>query len=263
MGNQVAAFTIVQNEPIWLPHWVEYYGSQLGYKNLFVLDHGSCRREGLNDVAVRGGTVVPVHRSVSFDHQWLRKTVERFQAFLLQSYQTVLFAEADEFLLTTHAGGLEGFMAGNDWGFYGRTECVRARGFNVVHYTAEEEPLQFDWPLLAQREWWHPSRLYSKTLIARAPLWFTSGFHDLVGGGGDLIPHPQLYLAHLHRADFDYAWRKTVESAARPWSPADVAAGYGYQNRITDEGKFRDWFYLDEDVNNPRELIPDELKSLV
>lgn len=260
MGSQAAAFTIVQNEPVWLPHWVEYYGKQLGYKNLFILDHDSSRLTGLAHAEVKGCTVVPVHRSLSFDHQWLKTTVERFQAFLLQSYQTVLFAEADEFLLTTHAGGLEGLM-NDDWSAYGSPSCVRACGYNVVHYTAEEEPMRFDRPLLAQRKWWHPSRLYSKTLIARHRLSFLAGFHDIQGGG--YLTHMHLYLAHMHRADFGYAYRKTVESASRPWSPPDVAAGYGYQNRLTNEGKFRDWFYLDEDVNNPREPIPDELKSLV
>lgn len=257
-GRANAAFTIVQNEPAWLPVWFDYYAAQLGPQNVFVLDHDSTEigLPALARVRAGGGRVVPVHRSVSFDHGWLRDTVERFQAFLLQSYRTVLFAEADEFLLTPHPDGLAGLMD-NMSGLN-----VRAQGFNVVHYRDEEPPLRFDQrPLLAQRRWWVPSRLYSKTVVARVPLHFTPGFHDIQGGGDE--PDPLLFMAHLHRADFAYALAKHRESAARNWNAHDRLIGAGLQNRITDEGQLLAWFYKDDDVAAPRQEIPAELKTLV
>jgi len=251
-----AAFTIVQNEPVWLPIWFDYYSKHVGALNVFVLDHDSTDRAALGAVAERGATVVPVHRDVSYDHAWLRDTVERFQAFLLQSYDTVLFAEADEFLISTLPGGLAELLFASAW-----PNHVRAQGYNVVHYKDEEPALNWTRrPLLAQRSYWHPSRLYSKTVIAREPLHFTPGFHDIQGGGD--APHPNLYLAHLHRVDWGYARAKHEEQARRRWNDKDREIGAGLQNRITDEAGLLEYFYRDADLG-PREEIPDHVRHAI
>ena len=91
-----AAFTIVNNESMMLPLWLDYYSRYFDGDDLYVLDHDSTDRS----TAELDGRchVVPVHRQ-AFDHHWLKSTVELFQAFLLRSYDAVLFAEADEFVV--------------------------------------------------------------------------------------------------------------------------------------------------------------------
>ncbi len=92
-----AVFTIVQNEAGFLPLWLSYYGNHFDAEDVYVLDHDSTdgSTEGLDGRCC----VIPVHRDKSFDHVWMKSTVEAFQAFLLKAYDTVLFAEVDEFVV--------------------------------------------------------------------------------------------------------------------------------------------------------------------
>jgi hypothetical protein len=130
-----AAFTIAQNEPLMLPLWVDYYRRYFDADDLYVLDHDSTD-ESVRRVADRCH-VVPVHRAMSFDHRWLRGTVESFQSFLLSSYETVLFAEVDEFVIADprRYGGLGDYIARL------RHLAVRCAGFNVVHQP-DEPPIR-------------------------------------------------------------------------------------------------------------------------
>jgi hypothetical protein len=245
-----AAFVIVQNEPVWLPIWFDYYSKHVGARNVFVLDHDSTDTTAIEAVAARGANVVPVHREFSYDHRWLRDIVERFQAFLLKSYTTVLFAEVDEFLISTMPGGLSELLFAVRW-----NNSVRAEGYNVVHYKDEEPPLNWTKrPLLAQRKYWHPSLMYSKTVIARQPLYWTPGFHHIQSGDGPT--HPNLFLAHLHRIDWTYVRAKHEEQARRKWNDNDRFEGAGVQNRIIDDAGLTQYFYHDADLG-PRENIPE------
>ena len=87
MKRNRAAFTIVQNEPLFLPKWLDYYARHFPAGDLFVLNHATT--DGSTAIAQKawpGVNFLPVHRTESFNHSWLRETVESFQRFLLQSY---------------------------------------------------------------------------------------------------------------------------------------------------------------------------------
>ena len=109
-----------------LPLWVRYYEKHFAAEDLYVLDHDST--DGSAEALAGHCQIVPVHRAASFDHRWLRGTVEAFQAFLLRSYETVLFTEVDEFVVTDprHYAGLADYIAR----MTGLT--ARCAGFNVV-----------------------------------------------------------------------------------------------------------------------------------
>src|SRR5580704_6832116 len=92
-----AAFTIVQNEPVFLPVWLQYYGRYFDRTDLYVLDHDS--DDGSTAGVGERSNLLRVHRDKSFDHAWLAGTVAAFQAFLLRSYERVLFAETDEIVV--------------------------------------------------------------------------------------------------------------------------------------------------------------------
>ncbi len=163
-----AAFTIVHDEPVMLPLWLRYYGRFFAADDLFVLAHDTS--DGSTDGLAAVCHVVPVHREAAFDHRWLRSVVEDFQAFLLRSYDTVLFTEVDEFVVADplRHSGLDAYIDALD------APAVRCSGFNVVHQE-DEDPLRFDMPLLAQRRCWHASLGYSKRLLSRIPLQWSAG----------------------------------------------------------------------------------------
>ncbi|MGC2373238.1 MAG: glycosyltransferase family 2 protein [Solirubrobacteraceae bacterium] len=248
-----AAFTIVHNESVMLPLWLDYYARHFDADDLYVLDHDSTD----GSTADLGGRchVVPVHREAAFDHHWLKSTVERFQAFLLRSYDAVLFAEADEFVLADprRYPDLDAYIVGLT------RPAARCLGFNVVHQP-DEPPLRFDAPLLSQRRYWHASLTYSKRLLSRIPLRWSDGFHNEYNAPDD-PPDPELLLIHLHRVDHDMSLARHQAAVARDWNEADIVNGYGVQNRIVDPREFEDWFYRGADLDAPPELIPEHIRS--
>jgi Glycosyl transferase family 2 len=253
-----AAFTIVQNEAFFLPLWLGYYGRYFDAEDLYVLDHDST--DGSTSALGGRCSVVPVHRDHSFDHEWLRATVETFQAFLLTAYEVVLFAEADEFLVADPArhGGLGAYLDALEG------PAARATGFNVVHHPREgEPPLATGEPLLAHRGYWHPAPLYSKTLIGRIPLHWSVGFH-VESSAAQPDPDPELWLVHLHRGDYDRCLARHRSAVAREWSPEDLERGYGKQSRVVDADEFERWFYAGEDLEGTaREPIPERLREVL
>jgi Glycosyl transferase family 2 len=250
-----AAFTIVKDEPVMLPRWLDYYGRYFAPGDLYVLNHDST--DGTTGAVSGRCQVVPVHREPAFDHRWLRDTVETFQCFLLRSYETVLFAEVDEFLIAdpNHYGGLADYIDRLD-----RT-AARCLGFNVVHQH-DEPPLRWNAPILAQRQRWHASLQYSKRLIARVPLHWTEGFHEELNAP-DEPPDPHLMLVHLHRVDYHWCLARHRASATRRWSEEDIARGDGAHNRIADPAEFEEWFRDGPDLDAPREFIPEHIRGVL
>jgi hypothetical protein len=254
-GRRRAAFTIVKDEQVMLPVWLGYYGRYFDPGDLYVLDHGSS--DGSTAGLDGRCRVVPVHRDAAIDHAWLRSTVEAFQAFLLRSYETVLFADVDELVVAdpqAHAG-LDAYIEAFT------KPAVRCVGFNVVQQP-DEPPLRFDTPLLAQRRYWHASLKYSKRLLARIPLHWSVGFHHELNAPDD-PPDPELVLVHLHRADFDVCLARHRAAAARTWNEADLRAGWGWQYRIAEPAELEAWFRDGADLESPRELIPEHVRSVL
>ncbi len=252
--RECGAFTIVQNEARYLPIWLNYYGRQFGPENLFVLDHGST--DGSTSGLAGRCNVIPVHRPLSFDHMWLKATVEHFQAFLLNSYDTVVFAEVDEFIVAEPARypGLRDYIRamGNP--------VARCTGYNVVHYP-EEAALNFAEPIMAQRRYAHMAPQYDKTLIAKVPLHWILGFHRVIEFGC-VEPDPDLALFHFHRVDYDYCRARHEEAAKRRWCDLDKQRGLGRQSQIFEPEAFHTWFYTDTDIGHPtRAEIPPQYRT--
>ena len=237
--------------PIWLDHYSRYFDPD----DLYVIDHGSTDES----TAGLGGRcrLIPVHRTASFEHRWLRSTVEAFQRFLLQSYETVLFAEVDELVVADprRYSGLDHYIDALD------RPAARCSGFNVVHEPGEPA-LQFDQPLLAQRHYWRASLDYCKRLVSRIPLRWSEGFHREFNAPDDPVD-PELMLIHLHRIDYDACLARHRSTAARNWSEEDIARGDGTQNRIDAPDEFDQWFRAGPDLDAPRELIPDHIRRLL
>lgn len=203
-----AVFTIVRNEKDFLRLWTNYYCGVFGEENTFVLDNSS-NDGSVEDMKARrpGVTVVPVPYEMEHNLTWLRGTVEAFQRELLREYEVVVFAEADEFLLTRDGSGLRELVEGfrND---ASRT-AVQAEGWNCVHQFRREPPLVLTEgeSVLERRDSMWRLPLYDKTLISKVPLSWTNGFHRVT----NVIPdgHPGLVLFHAWMIDLDkYAERR-------------------------------------------------------
>lgn len=255
-SRSLAVFTIVQNESIFLPLWLAYYGRYFNQQDIYVLDHNSDDGSTMNV----GGRcrLISVHRAESFDHFWLKTTVERFQAFLLQSYRMVLFTEVDEFVIPDPAQycDLAGYVIARD------RSVVRCSGYNIVHQP-DELPLRFEMPILKQRRFWQRDRAYDKRLLSNVPLTWTMGFHGELSLG-DAPPDAGLFLVHLHRVDYATCLARHRAAASRPWNSRDVEEGRGFQHLIVEDEAFHQWFYHGPDLaRSALEEIPPRLRGVL
>lgn len=252
-----AAFTIVQDEATFLPLWLRYYGGHYDREDLYVLDHGS--NDGSVDAIADRCNVVKVHRDRTFDHVWLKGTVEDFFSFLLRSYPAVLFTDVDEFVVADPARH-------RDLGSYIdelRAPAACCTGYNVVQYPGEE-PLRFDDGVLRQRKYWHPSpEWYSKRLLGRVPLSWNVGLHEEYNAP-TALPDPDLRLIHLHRVDYDHCLARHRSVSSRRWSEQDLELNLNSQARVVEPDAFHEWYFNGEDLEGTgREPIPDRFRELL
>ena len=100
MKRPAAALTITRNEPFWLRVWCNYYCNVFPQSSVYVLDNSTSDGsvEEIRQIYPEIN-IISVPNEFSFDHVWLKNTVERHQAELLKPYDVVLFAETDEFLI--------------------------------------------------------------------------------------------------------------------------------------------------------------------
>lgn len=249
---EAAAFTICQNEPRWLPVWVKYYAKYFDPSDMYIIDHDSSGdgKSVLQDLRTeyQGLNVVPVHNLTSFEHAWLRDSVQHFQKFLLQSYKVTVFAEIDEILYVPHGSrfrnGLATFVS-----MMNRNYSI-SNGYEIVQ-TDDEATIDWDKPLLPQRSKWYASKRYCKPLISKIPLRWGLGFHT--AENALVVPEttpPELYLLHLHKLDWEYLLVKHSESARRRWSHTDKKKWAGWQNSVSDPKKLRMWYETNIDTRN-------------
>jgi hypothetical protein len=69
-----------------------------------------------------------------------------------------------------------------------------------------------------------------------------------------------LMLIHIHKLDFDLCWKTSFERARLKWPLEDIITNRGWQNRLTDIDKFREYYEGFPDGFKVEE-IPEELRK--
>jgi hypothetical protein len=238
MKKKCAVFTICKNEDYFLPKWIKHYKKYFDNSDIYILDHQSNDGSTLNlDV-----NVILVENELAFDHNWLLNVVESFQRNLLENYESVLFAEADELLYCLNQPLNEMI---DDFLLDDESKYVTAHGFEIKHQ--EHEPIiNSDDEIIKNRNYWFSSRLYTKTLLSKIPLNWVWGFHYPIydksrmyepGNGFERHHINQktnedynLYLIHLHRCDFDLMFKR--HEIRSKWN--QKYDGGGNHNRTSD-----------------------------
>jgi hypothetical protein len=260
LKRKAAVFTIVQDEPFFLPKWVAHYAAQFPSRDMYILNHGD------GPISTTEGIVVPIHRTASFDHNWLRDTVQTFQRFLLQSYECVLFVEVDEFIFSNDGKPVMDFI---DIFLSSDCHAVRCHGFQLVHMRDTEPAFKDGVPVLKQRGYWSPSDEYSKILLSKLPLNWICGFHDITADPTFVVligANVPLTLLHMHRIDFELCRQRHLRNAQRKWSTMDLEGGFGVQNRLVAEEELTRWFY-EPQANGQEALtivpIPEAIRDMI
>lgn len=246
MTKKISAFTIIQNEDFFLNIWLNYYKQFFSNEDIYILNHSSTTPSCLKilkEAKESNVNVINVSRDVSFDHAWLRTNAEKFQSFLFQSYDYVVFAECDEIIAPNpnlSSLALNDFIV--DRFETSGLDILKCAGFNIEHDTANEPDLDLNKKVLNQRKKWRRSFLYDKPIISKVPCRWVNGFHNLATPNN--IPLiTDLILIHLHKMDYNLCRNKHKEQAMRKWNQYDVDTLQGDHNRIFDKEKFDKWFF--------------------
>jgi hypothetical protein len=235
---RVAAFTMVYNEGLLLPLWCRYYGNALGHDNIFVLDHGST--DG-GTAQLAPGMRIAVPRDGKFDEVDRTAFVREYQARLLQSYDVVIFSDADEFIVPDPAK-FQGLL---DYVSQRPPVCTSPVGLNVLQVRGWEAPIDFNYPILMQRRYVRFAARYCKPLVASVPVDWTEGFHEC---RQPTTLDPDLYLFHLNSMDVDIALNRLRRWHSVDWSPQALANNHGSHTRISDEHLIQRDFPLTADL---------------
>ena len=241
MTVRACVISTVWNEAARLPRWIAHYGAAVGARNLFLFDDGSDDggTDGLGEV-----NVIRRPRE-TYDE---RKRTARLNAWadeLLKTYDTVIYADADELLVPSGGASL------GEWLARPHPPTVTAIGFDVLEVAGVDAPLAPARPLLAQRRHARLNPTYCKPLVTRAPIRWRPGLHFSdadTAFDGLLLLHTRYAdraqavarLAQLRTVDvaeqasFSSHWRaadsaitQALDAAAtapwRPFTPADQA----------------------------------------
>ena len=207
---QLAAVTMVYNEPVWAPAWARHYAGQVGAEHCLVLDHGS--DDGSTD-----GLPVPVRRlpRSPLDDAWRVEQVAAVVQELLGRYDAVVHTDADELLVADPARypDLRACAAA------ARHPAVTAIGLDVQHLPEEEPALDPHAPFGPQRRWVRFSAAMCKPALVRRAVHWAPGFHccdaPLVTDG--------LYLLHMRYADLGLGLRRLARTRGQAFSSPDIA----------------------------------------
>lgn len=246
--RKAAVFTLVKNEGTFLPLWLRYYRQFFEDQDIYVLDHqstdGSTDNLGVSTTLVENDTV--------FDVDWLRHLASDAKNSLLERYDIVIYAEADEFVAAPKlAGGLREYIEK----FKG--DAVACNGFNVLHYPDKEPAIDLSRPLMEQRSLWAPHHLTCKPLLSRISLDYGPGCHTS-------IPQPNidpdLYLIHMHQMDIEIAWKASQRWSKLKWHEKTLKNNWCFQHAFTERQKFEEFFFkFFKDVQD----IPPEVKKVI
>ena len=197
--RRVACLTMARDEPFFLGLWSRYYGGLFGAENLFVIDHASkapaAPPPGVSVLRLPHEEAASVRRAgrarQEFDLTRFR-AISRMMAGLLVYYDTVIYGDVDEILVTDPeiAPDLRAWLDRDDL-----PDVVAGFGLEMLH-DPEEPPLDPDRPVLAQRRAFHCRIGFCKPHVLSAPV-------DLRAHGADapFALGRGLYRLHLKYAD--------------------------------------------------------------
>src|SRR5262249_10853676 len=144
-----------------------------------------------------------------FGAEWQRETIQRHQHDLLDRYDVVLFADADEIIAPEpYTGDLGDYLDNFDEDF------VTCQGYELLHLTDSEPAFDPGQPVLPRRTHGDRNEISSKSLTAGVPWLGTLGSPPGLDQRKNVAP--LLYLLHLHRRDYEICLDRHNNRAAFP-----------------------------------------------
>lgn len=207
---KIAAITMARNDLFFLTRWVNYYGTELGYENLYILLDGEEQEVPPSPYPINVKKLP--HKTLS------RAKGDKYRIGLLSNlakklfekgYERVIGTDADEFIVVDPKLGisLKAYIEQAPI-----KTSISPLGLDLGQRTQEEStPLVPNKSLLEQRRYAVLSSRYTKASILAQPLQWGSGYHRVKGHNYTMAPN--LYLIHTGYCDLSIIAQRTGDSS--------------------------------------------------
>lgn len=222
-------FTIVRNEPIFLPLWLNHHSKMFDY--IFVIFHQSYTKYELDLCREYDVEYVVIHNPSSYCWLWITETANEFSKFLLKSFRAVVYADVDELLIDTDDILNKPLPA-----------ITRCTGYAIHHHVNKEKPLVTSKSISEQRVYYTDHGGNGKPIVKTDPkIEWDMGFHHLIGH--PYIPaNPHLYLIHMHFIDYDImVKRHKTRGQFDNISEFEKIGHFGGHNFLYDGDQIKNW----------------------
>ena len=191
----LAVITMTRDEGTMIRRWVDYYAGQVGAEHLVVIDDNSA--DGSTDDLPCPVLRIPYFRKRGFEPSRMA-LLAGISAGLLEAYDAVMFADADEFVVAEPRKheSLRHFVAARP-----DRAAVGVLGLNVVHDVSREEALRDGEPILGQRRLAKFLPLMCKPSLKWQPAAWAHASHGIE------CPYDidrELFMFHMKFADRDH-----------------------------------------------------------
>ena len=205
-SKKIAVITTIRGEDFFLDKWIEYYGRELGRKNLYVIvdGHDEVLPDDIKDVNFIWipHIVIPL---VAFEKRRAR-IISNFASMLFEIFDIVIAVDVDEFIVVDPVidSGLAEYLS-----TIKGTSTVSGLGVDLRHNIASEGEFDYSKPVLGQRRFAAIEAKYTKPSIAFEAVQWKSGMHRV--HNKHFLIDPNLYLLHLGLFDMVYV-KKHMET---------------------------------------------------
>ena len=204
--KRIGAITTVRNDTVFLEKWVQYYGRELGVKNLFVFidGHDQPKPEYLNEVNTIFLPHLPLKREQAVSRR--ARVMSDLASGLFRYFDAVIVTDVDEFLIVDPNVNLS--LAE----YLSQTNArvsISGLGMDIGQHVELEPVLDRSRPFLDQRKFAHLSSRYTKPVVAFKPVTWGSGMHRIKGRNFHIDPN--LFLFHFGMVDYELSTGKTSD----------------------------------------------------
>lgn len=204
--KKICALTMARNDEFFLSKWIQYYGSQFGEENLYVLLDG--KDQPIPENAGKAHVIRYEHIAdpvIVADKKRIIR-LSNIAKKLFEKYDLVVGTDADEFLVVDPLTGkslaeyLSQIMI---------APSVSGLGLDVGQKLEEEKEIDPALPFLVQRNYALVSSRYTKSVVISKPVTWGAGFHRVKKHNFKIDPN--LYLFHFGSVDYNRSKQRFLD----------------------------------------------------
>lgn len=225
--KKIAAITMARNDEFFLSRWIQYYGHEIGFENLYIILDGTDQQAPKN--ASNANIIKLPHTDMSraTGDKYRIGKISELAKELFKKYDIVIGCDSDEFLIVDPNTNktLREYLSELNI-----KTSVSGLGLDIGQNMNTEKNLDVTKPMLTQRSYALLSTRYTKPVVLNKPVAWGSGFHSVRGRNFHIDKN--LYLLHFGAVDMDMLIQK-AEKRGPDWVNHLRRRGNGTINSVT------------------------------